>query len=279
MVTNRRTYQVRFGRPAIGKNGEPLTSALTALHTQHGAHLPARDLSGDRYQVRDLAKVGRVWKGIFGKLRNDAPHLVNSEDEEKELALEVGDRLLEKCHFLYREISNLLVWQLNRSSGGISRFEEYLGHLLETTALVPVVMNTGQIDEVLNRRVYEISYGYDRPPTRDKLSPIWNQREFDTMKHINAGHGKFEFRANRGDSLGNEVKAMIREALYLNGVKKVRVRLTDDADPIELFSAPLKDKIEVPMWGMYPVTADVFQELETAYHRNRSAIATENAQS
>lgn len=135
----KKTYQVRFARPVVGSNGAPLASLLTRLHAQHGEHLPARDFGGDRYQVRDLVKVGTVWKGTFGKLRDDAPHLVNGADEEKELDLEDGDRLLEKCHYLYREQGNLLVWQLNRSSGGMSRFEDYLGALHDEPVLVPLI--------------------------------------------------------------------------------------------------------------------------------------------
>lgn len=272
-----RNYQIRFARPSVGEDGAPLSGRLTDLHARHGEHLPAQDLSGDRYQVRDLLKVGQVWRGTFGKLRDDAPHLVNSANEEMELELDEGDRLLEKCHFLYRERTNLLVWQLNLSSGGMSRFQEYLSHLLGTPALVSVVMNTGQLEEVLNRSVYEISYGYDKPPTLDSRTPKWNQGQFDLMKQIDAGHGKFEFRADRGKSLSAKAKAMIRQALRLNGVEKVRVRLTDHADPIELFSAPLKDRITVQRLGMYPAAADVFQELEAAYDRNRAAIASENA--
>ena len=110
----KRKYQVRFSRPVVGEKATPLSGILGELHLAHGAHLLALDLSGERYQVRDLQKVGRVWKGTFGKLRDDAPHLVNSDNEEKELDLDDGDRLLEKCHFLYRELGNLLVWQLNK---------------------------------------------------------------------------------------------------------------------------------------------------------------------
>ena len=58
----------------------------------------------------------------------------------------------------------------------------------------------------------------------------------------------------------------------------VRVRLTDDADPIDLFSAPLRDRITVQQQGRYPAAADVFRELESAYERNRSAIANEGAE-
>lgn len=274
----KRKYQVRFARPAVGQSAGSLSIVLGSLHTAHGQHLPAIDLSGDRYQVRDLHKVGRVWKGTFGKLRDDAPHLVTSADEEKELELDDGDRLLEKCHFLHRELGNLLVWQINRASGGMSRFGDYMSQLHGEPVLVPTISNEGRIEEILNRSIYEVSYSFNRPPSLDARSPKWNQHQFNTMKQIDAGYAKFDFRAERGGQLSSGVKAMVQQALRLSGVEKIRVRLTDEADPIELFAAPLKDKIHVEQFGRYPKAADVFSELEDAYERNRAALAADSVQ-
>ena len=141
--------------------------------------------------------------------------------------------------------------------------------------LVPPLTNEGTIEQILSRSIYEISYSFDRPPQMDARAPKWSQDQFNTMKQIDAGHGKFEFRADRGDHLSAKVKAMARQALGLPGVEKVRIRLTDESDPIELFAAPLKDKILVEQLGRYPSAADVFTELEDAYERNRAALASD----
>lgn len=61
-------------------------------------------------------------------------------------------------------------------------------------------------------------------------------------------------------------------------MEKIRVRLTDEADPIELFAAPLKDKIVVEQRGRYPTAADVFSELERAYDRNLGALSVDGTQ-
>jgi hypothetical protein len=183
---------------------------------------------------------------------------------------------LEKCHFLHRELGNLLVWQLNRASGGMSRFEDYMSQLHGEPVLVPPITNEGRIEEIMNRSIYEVSYSFDRPPSLDARSPKWNQDQFNTMKQIDAGFARFDFRAERGGKLSTKVKAMVREALRLQGVEKIRVRLTDESDPIELFAAPLKDKIHVEQFGRYPRAADVFSELEDAYERNRAALAADD---
>lgn len=275
----KRTYQVRFARPVVGKEATPLAPKLQQLFKVYGPHLPAQVCGGDRFQVRDLVRTGTVWHGVFGKLRDDAPHLVNGANEERELPLHDGDRLLEKCHFLYRERSNLLVWQLNRASGGMSRLENYLSLASEAVVLVPVLMNTAELEDALRHRIYEISYGYDRPPVMDANAPAWNQRQFDKMKAMEAGHAKFLFRAARKGQLAEGAKDMVRDAFGLNGIKKIRVRLTDESDPIDLFAAPLKHKISVEVLGRYPAAKEVFAELENAYDHNRNLIDAGNAPS
>lgn len=159
----KRKYQVRFARPVVGKYAESFSVPLAGLATEHGKHLPARDLSGERYQVRDLRMVGLVWMGTFGKLRDDAPHLVNIQDEERELVLDEGDRLLEKCHFMYRLPGNLLVWQLNRGAGGMTRFEDYMSNLLGEVVSVPAISNEGA-DSSTKRNKDEPGDGWLRMP-------------------------------------------------------------------------------------------------------------------
>lgn len=65
-----RAYKVRFARPVVGDGGVALGVSLAALHASHSPHLPALDLGSERFQVRDLHLVGRVWKGTFGRLRD-----------------------------------------------------------------------------------------------------------------------------------------------------------------------------------------------------------------
>jgi hypothetical protein len=120
-------------------------------------------LSGEKYQMRDLQHVGAVLKGSFVKLRDDAPHVVAADDQEHELDLEEGDHLIEKCHFLLREIGNVLVWQANRSSGGLTRAQDYLSSLFDELVALPMVMNDAELDQVLNGNLYELDFAYDRP--------------------------------------------------------------------------------------------------------------------
>lgn len=265
-------FRVFFARTAFGQKAGAIAPRLARAVQDHGSNLPVLDLSGDKHQMRDLQQTGTVWKGTFVKLRDDAPHVVAADDRERELDLDDGDYLIEKCHFLLRERGNVLVWQTNRSAGGLSRAQEYLGALFEDVVALPQVMNDAELETVLNGQLYELDFAYDRPAVIPGQAPQWNQDAFDMMANIDAAHAKFTLRAPRNGSLGERIKQMVRQLLNTPGTGKVRVKLTEDKELVELFMAPLKDIIRVEMFGRYPRANDVFAELEQAYGRQRENI-------
>lgn len=266
-------YKVYFARSAMGKSGRPVAQALAISFSEHGMHLPALNVAGEMFQMRDLQRVGRVWTGAFVKLRDDTPHVVTAGGEEQELDLQEGDRIIEKCYFLYREKSNVFVWQTNRASGGLTRAQDYLSHLFHEVVALPYVMNDEELEQKLSGQLYEIEFGYDRPLNLDNQAPRWNKNAFDMMSRVDAAYAKFTLRAPRRGGLLDGAKNMVRELVDSNGIKKVRIKMTDDSDPIELFMAPLKDTIRVEVMGRYPLPETVFEALEESYTRNRGSFA------
>jgi hypothetical protein len=267
-----KVFKVFFARTSVGAEGLPLSGFLADSVRQHGQNLPMLDVSGERFQMRDMHLVGTVWKGTFVKLRDDAPHVVAANDQEHELDLEEGEHLIEKCHFLLRTRGNVLVWQANRSAGGMSRAENYLSSLFDTAVLLPHVMNDAELEGVLNGQLYELDFAYDRPPAVPGRAPRWNQDAFDMMAGIDAAHAKFTLRAPRNGGLADQAKQMVRQILGTPGTGKVRIKLADDKEPIELFMAPLKDSLKVEMIGRYPLAVHVFEGLEEAFNRQRGSI-------
>lgn len=249
-----------------------MKEALLEAHQAHGDSFPVVVLSGEKYQIRNLRQVGRVWKGSFAHLRDDAPHVASPAGVERELALDEDEHVIEKCFFLYREQSNVLVWQVNRQAGGLSRFAQYLSQVFDEVVTLPMVMNEAEMERVLNGDVYQVDFAYDRPQSLTNGVPQWNQNAFDMMSRVDAAHAKFSLRAARRGSLLATVKTMLRELIPTDGVAKLRVKLTDETDPIELFMAPLKDTIRVALYGRYPRSSDVYAELESAFTRNTASI-------
>lgn len=250
---------------------------LRASVELHGPHLPVIELGSEKFQMRDLQHIGTVWKGTFVKLRDDAPHVRAANNQERELELQDGDYIIEKCHFLLRERENILVWQTNRSAGGLSRAQEYLSQLFDAVVTLPQVMNDAELDRVMAGQLYEVDFAYARPAGLPSGSPRWSQDAFDMMSGIDAAHAKFTLRAPRRGSLAQAAKQMVRQLMAAQGAEKIRVRLTDESDPVELFMAPLKDTIRVELLGRYPAAARVFEELEAAYDRQRDSITRPTA--
>jgi len=269
-------YKVFFAKTTHGRGGSPIAAGLQEAVEQHGQNLPIVNLSNEKFQMRDLERVGRVWKGCFAKLRDDAPHVVAANEEERELELDDGERIIEKCLFLYRESSNIIVWQVNRNAGGLSRAQEYLAHVLDAYVSLPLVMNESELERILAGHVYQLDFAYARPASLAAQPAQWNQGAFDMMNSIDAAHAKFTLRASRGGWLAEAAKQMVRQLIPTQGVEKLRVKMTDESDPIELFMAPLKDAIRVELLGRYPAPNRVYEELEAAFGRQRDNIPNLN---
>ena len=267
-----KNFRVYFARTAVGERGAPMTARLREAVNEHGPHLPVANLSNDFFQMRDMERVGSVWKGSFVKLRDDAPHVVAADDQERELELEVGDRIIEKCYFLYRETGNVLVWQTNKNAGGLSRAQEYLSRVFDIFVALPQVMNEAELERALSGQLREIEFAYDRPHQLANQPPQWTQNAFDIMSRVEAAYAKFTLRAPKKGSLAAAARNMVRQLITSAGVKKIRVRVTDDSEPIELFMAPLKDSIRVEMLGRYPAANHVYVGLEEAFDRQRGSI-------
>ena len=267
-----KNYKVYFARTSVGREGNTLRTALNTAFADHGPNLPIAEVSNENFQFRDLHKVGTLWTGSFVKLRDDAPHIVSAGDQEEELQLDDGDHIIEKCHFIYRERDNLVIWQANRSAGGLSRAQEYLSRLWETIVTLPHLLNDAELERVLAGQLYEVDFAYARPLTLSGDEPRWNQMAFDMMAGIDAAHAKFMLRAPRRGGLAEAAKNMVRQMLRAQGTEKIRVRLTDESEPYDMFMAPLRDVIRVELRGRYPDARDVFRELESAYDRQRANI-------
>ena len=267
-------FKVLFARASVGENAATLAGPFGDAFTRFGEHFPAVDVGGEKFQMRDMLRVGTVWKGTFGKLRDDAPHVVQAGQKEREIDLEEDEFLLEKCHFLYKELDNTIAWQVNRSAGGFTRASDYLSRLLDQVVLLSTIMNEDDLQRVLNGDLYEIDFAYARPHNLTGNAPIWNQHAFNMMNRIDAAHAKFTLRAPRNGSLvGRWAKSMVRQMVDTVGVEKIRIRLTEESDPVELFMAPLKDTIRVELHGRYAIADMAYEELSAAYDRNQETLA------
>jgi hypothetical protein len=266
-------FKVHFTRSSIGDDGKgKLGQSLAAWFASHGAHLPKWQLESEWYQVRDLKLVGEVWMGTFAHLRPDAPHVVDEGDREREILLGPQDHVLDKCHFIYRSSSDVLVWQVSRSAGSLTKLAQYLSELGGTIANLPYICDLERLEQILGGQVYEIQFSYARPLVKQESAPQWTNRIFDTLSDVHGARAQVRLTAERRGALSDRAKQWIHSMIGGPGFEHVKVRLSDETSLVDLVMAPMKERIQVPLIGRYPAPGQVFVELEAAYDRKREQI-------
>lgn len=267
-----KTFKVYFAGSAIGPEGHKLSQRIQRLARVHGRHWPRQNLDGDDYQMRDVHLVGTVWQATFTRLRPDAPNVVDDTGREHELDLEPGDMLVDKCFFAYHTRSDVLALQSSKTVGGLGKLAHYFSTVIGEVATLPHYTNQARMQAIMNGDLYELSFTYNRPPHVEGQRPRWNQGVLDTMADTHAAIGKFTLRAARNHSMGADARRVVQQLIGAGGVSKVKVRLTDESDLIDIVMAPVTDRIRVELFPRYPRAASVFQELEEAYDRQRHLI-------
>jgi len=223
-------------------------------------------MEGEHFQVRNLSRVGRFWRGSFARLRDEAPHVIGATNIEREIDLEAGDRILEKIFFLYYEDSDVLVFQMSRNVGYLSRFAFYWSRLMNGIFVdFPPVIDANRLQEILDSGVREVSFTYARSPGNQDGGPSWTQRAMEMLRPVHGAVGKFTLRAPRGNILGGHVKDLVRWAARGGEVQRAKVLLQDEKDPIDLFLEPIKVRIDVRLNGSYPEEQSAIECLGEAY--------------
>lgn len=270
-----KTYKVFFYTTSFGLNGETLRGAFDQLKgslSQNG-HLPHQDIEGHTFQLRDLthdlSKGG--WKGVFGRLRSDAPNVITADDMENALPLSETDLLIEKSHFLYKPNEDLLIWQFNMDVGAINKFAAYLGNLLNSAVGLNIIMDLPNLQKVMSGviKYYEIKVAAPKVPL-SKI-PSYSQAIFDLMKDAGGSSIKYRISAGR-DTLAEKVKRTIKDLLSQPTTEALRVGLEGEQDPVDLLTDKIFARITVELKGHYPDPIDVFNSLDLAFYNNKDQL-------
>lgn len=269
-------YKVLFFSTSVGPDGLPLRSALPTPLTQGGTvpeNLQSYEIDGHEFQIRDLQRIGtsHVWRGVFGRLRDDAPNLVNAQGEESAIPLQPTDRLLEKCHFLYMANHDILVWQVNNEVAYVSKFATYIGLLLNSAVFVNTIVGTNALDRVIAGTVKSLECKVATPRIPLTNVPDYSQPMFDLMNSVHGSTIKINVSAGRG-SLAGSVKRLIRWAVANPETKTLRAKLDGEDEPIDLLMERISDSIIIPLIGHYPNPVAVFAGLNKAFTDQRTEL-------
>jgi hypothetical protein len=273
-------YRVLFFTTSVGPTGAPLSDSLPLplLQTQtiltKPTNLQPQIIDGHEFQVRDFHQVrgSHVWKGVFGRLRDDAPHVVDARDLESPIPLQPTDRLIEKCHFLYIANHDILVWQVNKNVASVSKFSFFIGNLLNSAVFVNIVVGANSLQRVIGGTVKNIECKVAAPRTPLTATPNYSQPMFDLMNSVHGATIKVNISAGRG-TLSGSIRRLISWANANPDTKTLKAKLEGEDEPIDLLVDRISVSIEVPLTGHYPNPVHVFNKLDAAFNLKRQELA------
>lgn len=275
-------YQAQFGPDGEGGQAWELLQGLAGGE----APLPAIDVRGTYYQIRELIATGPgVIRGVFGKIRHDdIPHIGSVEGEERDIELAENEGLIEKNHFLFFKKWRLVVWQQNGHAANIDRFGAYLTDFSEETISLNPVFQPDAMKRLLQGenqlRRLELSIA---KPTNAELYVARDKTPDDDLIALLADSGAFKIRldlAANGHSrdprqryLPSRMKAVMKRVMGRDDVevKRATVQVEDEhglSHPIDLIADRLRSTQDVSMLGRYPDPADMFRALRAARDEN-----------
>lgn len=273
------TCNVRFFKITAGgrKNKKPFIDLLKSLTVGRAFPLNLSEAQIDKefYQIRELIQSGGFWHGCFGKLRKDAPHIVNGVTGiETSIKLGQDDKVLEKSYFLYHETENVLIWQVNSSAGGISSFKEYLKMVSSEYVKIDHIIDQAQLSSLLAGDVREVVFHVASLSSTSLKQLGWNNDAMRFLQTSGAASTKFEIKAPAAGKLKDRViKPFIRRlANFGHKRTKLKIAVDDMASPVDIFLNTLKDSISYNKIGHYPDPVSIIGQMKLCYNRNKAKI-------
>ena len=237
--------------------------------------LPEFKIDKDFFQVRELHKNGKSWHGCFGKLRKEAPHIVNGvTGVESSIALGKDDKILEKSYFLYNENENVLLWQVNNQAGGIANFKEYLKMVSSQYVRIEHILDQAQLSSLLQGEVKEIIFHVSSLSATSLQQLGWTNDAMRFLQASGAASTKFEIKAPAAGKLKDRVvKPLVRKlATFGHKGQRLKVKVDSMADPVDIFMNTLKDSISYSKNGHYPDPVSIISQMQLCYQRNKRKI-------
>lgn len=274
-----KSYGVRFycGHP-VGKDMAPVSKILEKLEgiRKDGFSFPHLKDGSIAYELRDFHEFhnGAVYQGVLAVLRDDAPNIRTAEGAEKPIELAADEHIIEKNHFLYYRENELLVWQVNGRGSHISRLEAYLGQIAGHAVILADVLNEAAINKLDNGIIRRFELRVAKVRNAEAVDPnSWEGSTFDLMEGLDGTTLSIDVATRRKkQGLSAKTLGVLHRLMARPETKALRVKVDGQTEPIDLFADCIKDRISVPMLGMYPIPMHIFTELAKAKDRQKEAL-------
>lgn len=252
------------------RNGTIFEDLLKA--SQGVGYTPALALTpgeDEKHQFRSLKSIsgGRAWSGIFGRCRfNETPEQGTEDGLEEDVELKPGHGLVEKNHFLFFPVNNLLVYQRNRNASSHSRLQHYLNMPTFNSVALEPILTTDSYQRLLDGgEVRMVEFSFQPPKDITMFAGTTVQKAIDIASATGGVNVKIRISAGRSQSSLHDVKDAIVQLTRYGFARVARVKLEDEAQPIDLIADRVKASFSVSLEpNGRPTAQAVFRGLEQA---------------
>ncbi|SMF49889.1 hypothetical protein SAMN02745962_04237 [Pseudomonas sp. LAIL14HWK12:I11] len=269
-------FLIRFYEAKLFQGSKEIKfSKLLEAIIKKGAPLSARHLveNNSDYQVRGLSAHdnNREIRGCFVRFRPDIPVSGSKASlDEKEIILEDGHNIIEKIYFSLFIHPNyeVLAFQQSLEGGSISALARYLSAVAGHDRIVAFndILTEESLDDLLNGKLIKQVEFRVAKPRSTKYTPdpddAWTQQAMEFM--ANTGATSFQAKIGiRAQSRGifSNVKNPIKKLLDSPQTRKLKIKLSDIADPVDLFADRVKARITVKSINGQPKADEIYKAI------------------
>ncbi|HDY98752.1 MAG TPA: hypothetical protein ENH72_09695 [Pseudomonas sabulinigri] len=212
---------------------------------------------GSDYQLRGVSLKDGKYSGHLVRFRDDRPIAGSrNHDEEKPVELAEGEEVIDKNHFAFYKKGSafVLAYQSTMEGGSAQALGRYLAGIADrqTTIMVADLVTEETLDALLQgKRVQYVEFKVAKP-TAKKYMPdpedTWTQQAIEFMD--NSGATRFQAKVvtySPKKGLLTDIVPKLRLLAESKQTKKLKIKVSDQSDPIDLFADRIKDKISVEM--------------------------------
>jgi hypothetical protein len=236
-----------------------------------------KQIGSNSYELRHLEATAYGFRGILGKHRqNDLPHAAFIGGEEREIALDKNENLLEKACFSFHSDYSVIIIQRNHLCINSNNMGRYLTDSAYITSLNPVIEAT-DLQWLLNNHVQirTAEFSIARPTNPDLFNDIehdFNNSIVSTLNGTGTAKLNLSLRGNARSDVAEErylastLKGALRELQTKFDVKKCKLLLENDetlvTHPVDLVADRLFYTKQIEVEGRYPPITEMWAALD-----------------
>lgn len=272
-------YLIRFYEAKLFQGDKDIRfSKLLLALIKRGTPLPIRALieNSSDYQVRNLTSHdgGKEIRGSFVRFRQDVPMSgARTSLVEKPVTLDDGHEILEKNYFslFIGDTYEVIAFHQTLVGGTISGLARYFSAIAGEGRFVFFndLLTAESLDELLKGTLIKHIDFRIAKPRAARFAPdpddTWTQQGMEFMNQTGATSFQAKLSTKsptRG--LFSNIKDPLKKLLASPQTRKLKIKLSDHSDPIDLFADRIKARIDIDLKKGQPNPDQVYNAIWSA---------------